>query len=279
MLGLRWILRFVLAAWIWYGALASAQAQPQSLMIADRGTQKTYTARDLLTTPALRPITLPDPVYRRSMTYKAIPMADLLKGLAIGPDDYVQATASDDFSVSIPARLLLSTDKAGPQAFLAIESPGEPWPVVPGKTTSAGTFYIVWQLAGATNVSSEYWAYRTVSLKVTDSPVKRWPALAVASDVPAADPIRRGLDRYVAVCMACHRFNGAGEAEMGPDLAAPMNPSQYFQLPALKKLLRDPSSVRKWPAQKMPAFDAAALSDEDIDAIVAWLAYKARTRP
>ena len=55
-----------------------------------------------------------------------------------------------------------------------------------------------------------------------------------------------------------------------------MNPVEYFQPAALKKLLRNPSSVRTWPEQKMPAFDEASLSDADIDAIVAWLAYKNR---
>ena len=86
------------------------------------------------------------------------------------------------------------------------------------------------------------------------------------------------LDRFVAVCMACHRFAGAGEGTQGPDLAQPMNPLDYFQPAALRKLLRDPKSVRDWPEQKMPAFSEESLSDTDIDAIVAWLAYKAGKR-
>jgi mono/diheme cytochrome c family protein len=97
--------------------------------------------------------------------------------------------------------------------------------------------------------------------------------------VPAGDPIRHGLDRFVAICMACHKFNGAGEGTQGPDLATPMNPVDYFKPDALRKLLRDPKSLRTWPDQKMPAFDTASLPDTDIDAIVAWLAYKARHRP
>ena len=55
-----------------------------------------------------------------------------------------------------------------------------------------------------------------------------------------------------------------------------MNPVEYFQIPALKKLIRNPSSVRKWPEQKMPRFDESALSDSDLDAMIAWLAYKAQ---
>ena len=78
-----------------------------------------------------------------------------------------------------------------------------------------------------------------------------------ANTMSATDPIRRDLDRFVAVCMACHRFNGEGEGEQGPDLARPMNPVDYFQPAALRKYLRNPSSVRSWPEQKMPAFDEA----------------------
>lgn len=271
----------VAAFCLWCAVCAlDAVAQPQTLKVSDRGSQRTYSARELLASPAMREITLADAVYHRTMTYQAIPIASLLKTMTVGADDYIQATATDNFSVSIPARLLLNPEgAAGPQAYLAIESAAAPWPNIPGKTTNAGTFYIVWQNTDGARVSSEYWAYHTASLTVSGSPYERWPQLAVGNDVPAADPIRRGLDRFVAVCMACHRFAGAGEADMGPDLATPMNPVDYFQLPALRKLLRDPSSVRKWPEQKMPALDPAALSDADIDAIISWLAYKARRAP
>ena len=127
-------------------------------------------------------------------------------------------------------------------------------------------------------ISQEYWAYHLAALAVTDSPLKRWPGLAVGSDVPAGDRIRTGLDRFIALCMSCHRFNGEGEGNQGPDLGRPMNVTDYFQIPALKKLIRNPASVRQWPEQKMPGFDQVALSDSDLDAMVDWLAYKAKPR-
>ncbi|WP_139374184.1 cytochrome c [Enhydrobacter aerosaccus] len=261
------------------GFVCSAQAQ--TLTLADRQASKTFALQVLLADPAVRQVTIAeDPVYHRSMTYRAIPMADFLKGLTIGDDDYVQARAVDNFSVSIPARLLKGGAGSDARAYLAIDDPASPWPPLPGKADgkSAGPFSIVWQIGGKADVSSEYWAYQLVALTVTDSPFKRWPGLAVADSVPAADPIRRGLDRFVVVCMACHRFGGAGEADQGPDLAVPMNPVDYFKPEALRKLLRDPASVRTWPEQKMPAFGPDTLPDDDIDAIVAWLAYKARER-
>jgi len=228
----------------------------------------------------VRSVTVADPVYRRTMTYRAIPLATLLKTTGIATDDHVQARATDNFSVGIPGRLAASADPAQVEAFLAIDDPAAPWPPIPGKQdkASAGPFYIIWRRAPSVHVSPEYWAYRLAALAVTDSPLKRWPGLAVGADVPAGDRIRTGLDRFVAVCMACHRFNGEGEGEQGPDLGLPMNVTEYFQIPALKKLIRNPASVRQWPEQKMPGFDQATLSDSDLDAIVDWLAYKAKQR-
>ncbi|MBS0517288.1 MAG: cytochrome c [Proteobacteria bacterium] len=272
-------MRLLLALLLLAGLAGSAAAQ--TLTLAGRNGSRQVTAAALLADPATREVTIAaDPVYRRAMTYRAIPMADLLKRLAVGDDDYVQARATDNFSVGIPARLLEGGPDAPAEAFLAVEDPARPWPPIPGKADgkSAGPFTIVWRLGARTAVSSEYWAYRLAALAATDSPFKRWPALGVAASVPAADPVRRGLDRFVAVCMACHRFAGAGEAEQGPDLATPMNPVDYFRPEALRKLLRDPASVRTWPDLKMPAFGPDALPDSDIDAIVAWLAYKAAER-
>ena len=267
------------------GALAcvvapAAAAQSPTLTVYGRDLTRTYTLKALLATADVRSVTVADPVYRRTMTYRAIPLATLLKTTGIGTDDHVQARAIDSFSVGIPGRLAASADPAQVEAFLAIEDPAAPWPPIPGKQdkASAGPFYIIWRRAPSAQLSPEYWAYRLAALAVTDNPMKRWPGLAVGPEVAMGDRIRTGLDRFVAVCMACHRFNGEGEGEQGPDLGRPMNVTDYFQIPALKKLIRNPASVRQWPEQKMLGFDQAALSDSDLDAIVDWLAYKAKQR-
>lgn len=267
------MIRSILLVFAFFMATGAVPSLAQSLEIADRGTTKMFTASQLLADKAVRSLMIADPVYKRNMTYRVIAMADLLRDLEVGNDDYVQARAVDNFSVAIPAALLKA------DAFLAIEAATAPWPKLPGgSNTTAGPFYIVWQRRPGIELSSEYWAYHLAALTVTDSPAKRWPGLAVSAEVPATDPIHRGLDRFVAVCMACHRFAGAGEGTQGPDLARPMNPIDYFQPAALRKLLRDPKSVRDWPEQKMPAFSEESLSDADIDAIMAWLAYKAPKR-
>lgn len=269
----------LLGAAAWLVAL-SVVAQSPTLAVAGRESSRTFTQKALLADPNVRSVKVADPVYHRPMIYRAIPLAALLKGIPMDADDHVQARAIDNFSVSIPGRLAASADTAQVEAFLAIDDPSAPWPAIPGKQDkkSAGPFYIIWQHGPSVTVSSEYWAYRLAALAVTDSPLKRWPGLAVGPDVPAGDRIRTGLDAFVAICMACHRFNGEGEGDQGPDLGRPMNVTEYFQIPALKKLIRNPKSVRQWPDQKMQPIDHSPLSDSDLDAIVEWLAYKARQR-
>ena len=114
------------------GALAcfaapAVVAQSPILTVAGRDGTRTYTVKALLATADVRSVTVADPVYRRTMTYRAIPLATLLKTIGIGADDHVQARATDNFSVGIPGRLAASADPAQVEAFLAIEDPAAPW--------------------------------------------------------------------------------------------------------------------------------------------------------
>lgn len=43
----------------------------------------------------------------------------------------------------------------------------------------------------------------------------------------------------------------------------------------LRALIRDPAAVRHWPAQQMPGFNESALSDSDLNAVIAYLNYLA----
>jgi len=88
------------------------------------------------------------------------------------------------------------------------------------------------------------------------SPAARWPALAVDAGLPATDPIRAGQTLYFAQCLPCHKSNGAGSSDVGPDLNRPMNPTEYLTPRGLHALMRDPKSVRTWPAQQMRGFFA-----------------------
>ena len=115
------------------------------------------------------------------------------------------------------------------------------------------------------------------------------PVVIVAAALAAALAVLPGCDLqenadtdngrslFVEKCGTCHAFTQAGTtADVGPDLGQPMNPTQYLTKEGLRALIRNPKAVRTWPQQQMPAFDAKALSDADLDAVIAYLGQMAR---
>ncbi len=255
----------------------AAPALADTALTITMGAEKhEVTAAELLKNPATRDVAIPnDPSYKKNMTYRAIPLATLLDGMKMPPDAVIEAVADDGFVAQLPLDLVLHTATGGSEAFVAIEPPDAKWPKLSGKKASAGPFYIVWTNPAASGIRSEQWPYMVVELRAGDSPAKRWPALAVDKTLPPDSPIRAGQALTVTQCMACHKLNGAGSADIGPDLNRPMSPTKYFTPDALKKYIRDPASVRKWDAMQMPGFDKEALSDREIDLIIAYLEHKA----
>ena len=76
-------------------------------------------------------------------------------------------------------------------------------------------------------------------------------------------------------CLVCHTLNLGGDANVGPDLNVPFNPTEYLRADALRRLIRDPQSLRRWPAAKMPGFDVSVLSDRELNDVLAYLRYMA----
>ena len=257
-------------------SLAPALAAEPALRLTAGGTTRSFSAADLLARPDAASITLPrDASYGRPMTYRAVPLRALLAGLAPGDADTVEARATDGFVSQLPLALV-----EGPaEAWIAVEDPAHPWPKLPGKPVSAGPFYLVWRAPARGPVAAEQWPYALAELTAVDSPAHRWPAIAVAASLAPDDPARRGQALFATNCLPCHRLAGAGEGTVGPDLLRPMPATAYFTEAGLRALLRLPASVRTWPAQQMPRFDRAALSDQDIGAVIAYLRHlAARTR-
>lgn len=274
----------VLLTGLLFATLVSAPAsggdpQPGIQIISD-GRTVTLSQVTLLQRADLSEIHIPrDPTYQRPMSYRALPLASLLRELSLKPGDMpgdmIEVAATDGFVTLLPRDLVLANTDAGSAAYLAIEPMGDPWPVIPGKTISAGPFYVVWLRPEASGVRSEQWPYAVASFRGAEQPVRRWPALAVDDALPADSPIRAGQALFVTQCMVCHTLNGAGNAHVGPDLNIPQNPTEYLAPLALHQLIRNPASVRHWPDMKMQGFDEDALSDHEIDLIIDYLAHMA----
>jgi mono/diheme cytochrome c family protein len=219
-----------------------------------------------------------DVAYGTSITYRAIPLAALLDDAVIPADSVFETRATDGFAAQLPMDLVRNRDPTKAVAWLAVEDEARPWPKMPGKQVSAGPFYLVWIGKEAASVRSEQWPYQITQLVTQPSPSARWPALAVDPALPATDPIRAGQTLFITQCLACHRLNHAGSANSGPDLNIPMNPVEYFQPAALRRYIRNPTSVLDWPGRMMPAFPPEQLSDHEIDLIVAYLQIMAKRK-
>jgi mono/diheme cytochrome c family protein len=233
---------------------------------------RTWQTEALLKHPQVQTITIKDDVsYKREMRYRAVPLAALLTG--IKPEDHLQAVALDGFAAEMPAAPLLNKD--GAQAWLAIEDPAQPWPPLSEGKPSAGPFYLVWTNPQASHISPEQWPFEVASIKRMAPVAERFPALLPDPALKADDPVNQGFALFQKNCLACHRLNGAGDAQFGPDLNIPYSPTEYFGADFLKRYIRDPQSLRQWPQAKMPGFSEQVLPAADLQLLVGYLKHMA----
>jgi mono/diheme cytochrome c family protein len=254
-----------------------AGAAEPSLEFGLGGVTHRFTVSGLLARPDATEVNIPDDQdYRRASHYRVVPLLPLLVGLPSDHFDTLEARATDGFVAQIPLSLVRKGAEGGATAWIAVEPPDQPWPNLPGKNTGAGPFYLVWEHPERSGVTREQWPYQLASLTAVESPAHRWPQLAADPSVPPEAPARRGQQVFATDCLPCHRLNGGGAGEMGPDLGWPMNATEYLTDQGLRALVRDPKSVRTWPLQQMPGFGADALPETDLDALIAYLHHMAQ---
>ena len=254
--------------------LGHTQAATLSLDLGTGPVQRDSAA--LLADPATRTIESPNDVaYRLPMRYRALPLAELLKGVAT--DAHLQFVASDGFVAELAAAPLLA--ERGARAWLAVEDPAAPWPPLgAGKSGSAGPFYLVWTDPAAGGIVPEQWPYQIAAIRRVDELGARYPALLPEARLPHSDPAWRGYAQFTRHCLTCHTLNRQGGSQLGPDLNQPHNPLEYFGEATLRAYIRDPQSLRYWPQARMPAFDAQVLPEADLDALLAYLRQMQRQR-
>ncbi|WP_129933739.1 MULTISPECIES: cytochrome c [unclassified Pseudomonas] len=239
-------------------------------------TPRQWSSAELLGHPEARDISIEQDVsYKRPMHYRAVPLATLLEG--VSARDHLQAVALDGFAAEMPAAALLQPGPA--RAWLAVEDPGKPWPPLGQGKPSAGPFYLVWTAPQASGIRPEQWPFQIATLRKLAPVDQRFPALLPDPKLPADSPVRQGFALFQQNCLVCHRLNGAGDGQVGPDLNVPYNPTEYFQPVYLRKLIRDPQSLRQWPQAKMPGFAESVLSEQELDALLAYLGHMATRKP
>src|SRR5689334_14807763 len=143
---------------------ATAHAADMVLTISVGPDVRRFTAAQLLGRPDAAELTIPADVSYggRPMKYRAVPLLPLL---SVGPAfDTIEARAADGFVSQIPLALVAKGATGGSRAWIAIEDPAAAWPFLPGKTASAGPFYLVWENPERSGVGSEQWPYQLASL-------------------------------------------------------------------------------------------------------------------
>lgn len=254
-------------------SLAAVAAKP-SLTVVAGGRTAIYTGAGLLTLPVATTVTIPvDPVYGKSLTFRAVPVASLLTGTA--SDSAVRFLAGDRVVATQPAAPLLAQG-ADAAAYLAIEPADAPWPPLKaGEPATAGPFHLVWVKAEKSAMTPALWPIQITRIEEVQPLAKRYPMILPASSVAPNHPIRAGFAAFQKHCLSCHTLNGGGDSAVGPDLNIPYNPTEYLRPESLRRLIRDPQSLRRWPGSKMPAFDAKTLSDRELAELLAYLRHMA----
>lgn len=274
-------------AWLWRLVVLTVLCMPllpapvkaggATLEISFGGDTRLFTRGELLKRSDVQDLSVAhDVAYGRPMTYKAVPLLDLLGGPVNTSFDVVEARASDGFVAQIPVSLINGAATGGSVPWVAIEDPAAPWPMLPKKTINAGPFYLVWQYGDRSDVGPEQWPFKLTHLTGERAPWLRWPQMAVAEGEANA-PARRGMHVFVKNCLACHQIDGAGDATIGPDMAKPMSPVDYMTPLGLRQLLRDPTKVRDWPGQQMFGYGEDVISDSELDDLIVYLGYFSQT--
>ena len=259
------------------GLACGVSANEPVLTVMVGGNTLGYAPAALLALPAAGKLTVAhDVAYQREMTFQAVPVADVLGG--VRPDETIRFVTRDGFVASLPAAALLARGD-GAVAYLAVETTDAPWPALKASDpATAGPFYLVWQRPEAGAIVPEQWPYQIVRIESVAPLAKRYPMVAPAATLSARDPARRGFEVYVKNCSVCHTMNLGGDATVGPDLNVPYNPTDYMRPDALRRLIRDPQSLRKWPNARMPAFSAKIVSDRELTDLLTYLRHMADRR-
>jgi mono/diheme cytochrome c family protein len=213
------------------------------------------------------------PAYEgKKMTFQAIPIYSLFKGVEVSPDAILQYRCLDGFSAAISQERLFNSSSEKSVAYLAIE-PEKKWPKMKahGVEVSPGPFYIVWSKPEVSQINQEEWPYQVTGFEVKKSLKESYPDIFPAASLKEDAPERKGFKVFTQVCFNCHTMNLQGGSQVGPDLNYPMSPTEYFKDGILQSFVRNPGSIRKFLNEGMPAFSAEVVSDLELENLVLYL--------
>jgi mono/diheme cytochrome c family protein len=224
-----------------------------ALPLADmRAKLKTYTVK------------IDDPVYKAIKEYDAFALQDVLQlaGAEAGEsaDEIVFGTV-DGYAPNMPFALL--KDHRALVAYQEHSTPGRFAMVNQGKAKiSPWPFYLVWE--DGIKAGDVPWPYQLIKIEVVNWRQK-YPNVAPEGAKPGSNEMK-GFVIFKAECIRCHSINLQG-GDLGPELNAPQNVTEYWKSDVLRDYIKDNSTFRY--KSKMPAF--TKLKSEQLDQLMAYL--------
>lgn len=247
------------------GVLSSAlYAQSLDIQLPDQ--KLSWTLAEIKQQVPVQRIKLFDPVYNSEKSFEGVSLLQLLKAAGYKPGqaaNEVVLTASDGYAPSMPLEYLLDD-----QAVLVFAESGKKdfdfESVEQGKTMlSPAPFYLVWKQGKAVE-KTRPWPYQLVKLELV-SFQQRYPKL-YPTNAAQNSAAYQGFLLFKQSCISCHSINLQG-GELGPELNAPKNVTEYWTEAHLKAFIPNASGYRY--KSKMPTFPQ--FSAEDIDHLVTYL--------
>jgi mono/diheme cytochrome c family protein len=202
-----------------------------------------------------------DPVFEAHKKFKAIPLAHLLQKLGYTNSNLeIHIRCSDGYMAWLSSTEALdgtgflafadeSSTNAGAAAFSMLKTKLG--------LIDPGPLYLFWM----NDPGNRPRPYQIEKIEFSST----GESLARAKPIGPASA-QRGFELFKKNCSSCHAVNGAG-GRVAVDLNFPMNVTEYWRKPMLKRLITDPASIRA--NAKMPAFPQ--LTPANLDDIISYL--------
>ncbi len=252
------------------GAAATASGAPvvpdprASLTFVREGKPvRDVTIGDLLRDVPAETFTAYDPYYNREKTFRAVPLAAVVKKGFEGADAGLAAQefvlrARDGYTVPLRGNKVF---EAGAYiAFADVDAPG--WEPIGPQRANPGPFYVVWRGKDQQDLETHPRPWQLAAIEIA-----RFEDL-FPHTAPKGEPEGSGATRGFAIfkeqCVHCHAVNREG-GRVGPELNVPKSIVEYRPVDQIKAYIKDPMTFRYG---NMPAHPS--LKDGDLDDLVSY---------
>ena len=264
------LLKSILFCLTFLMTISSAHAklnQDVTLTIELDGKASNFKLRDLQKRLPTFEVTLYNPVYKRTITYRAFKFFEVarLAKIDIFKAKQISFAARDGYEAVLSHKVL----KDYPEPWLAFEelntANGETFTLVgEGKELiDPAPFYLLWQQPDSYKAFPWPFAVTRVTLNS-----KQDPYFEIMPKAKVSAQVERGFEVFKTRCMACHSINLVG-GSIGPELNIPKNITEYRTMTFLKAWIKDPTSFRA--KSRMANF--GVVTDKQIDDVLAYIAY------